>query len=66
MPSSRRRRPRMIGNVGRLASFDIAIVREMYRTGEVTIAGVDPRLNVSRIAERLGCSRAKITGRLEE
>jgi len=41
-------------------------VREMYRTGEVTIAGVDPRLNVSRIAERLGCSRAKITGRLEE
>lgn len=56
----------MLGALGRIASFDIAIIREMYRTGEVTIAGVDPRLNVSQIAERLGCSRAKVTARLED
>lgn len=56
----------MLATLGRAGSFDIAIIREMYRTGEVTIAGVDPRLNVSRIAARLKCSRAKVAARLEE
>ncbi|MGI0151505.1 MAG: AsnC family protein [Thermoplasmata archaeon] len=42
------------------------IFREMYRGGGVSVAGVDPRLNASRIASRRGVSRAKVAGRLRE
>ena len=44
--------------------LDIDILREMYRTGRVTVAGIDPRLNVSRIARRLHTSRTRVARRL--
>jgi len=44
--------------------LDIDILREMYRTRRVTVAGVDPRLNVSHIARRLRTSRTRIARRL--
>lgn len=44
--------------------LDIDILREMYRTRRVTVAGIDPRLNVSHIARRLRTSRARIARRL--
>lgn len=44
--------------------IDVDILREMYRGQKVTVAGIDPRLNVSRIARRLHTSRARIAHRL--
>ena len=44
--------------------LDVDILREMYRTRAVTVAGVDPRLNVSHIARRLRTSRNRIARRL--
>ncbi len=44
--------------------LDIDIIREMYREGVVNLAGVDPRLNASRIAQRLKVGRARVSGRL--
>lgn len=44
--------------------LDIDILREMYRTRRVTVAGIDPRLNVTRIARRLNTSRSRIARRL--
>jgi DNA-binding Lrp family transcriptional regulator len=44
--------------------LDIDILREMYRTRRVTVAGIDPRLNVSYLAKRLHTSRTRITRRL--
>ena len=44
--------------------IDVDILREMYRDQKVTVAGIDPRLNVSRIARRLRTSRARIASRL--
>jgi DNA-binding Lrp family transcriptional regulator len=48
------------------ADLDLAIFRELYRSGAVSVAGFDPRLNPSRLAERLGVSRARVAARLAE
>ena len=45
-------------------ALDMDILREMYRGGAVNIAGVDPRLNASRIAHRLKIGRARVAARL--
>jgi DNA-binding Lrp family transcriptional regulator len=55
--------PRLIP---RTTDIDIDLFREMYHGGGVTIAGFDPRLNASRLAARLGVSRAKVSARLRE
>jgi len=52
--------------IPRPADIDIDILREMYRSRGVTVAGVDPRLKASRIAQRLGVSRARVDSRLKE
>ena len=52
--------------IPRPADIDIDILREMYRSGGVTVAGVDPRLKANRIAERLKVSRARVDSRLKE
>lgn len=52
--------------IPRPADIDIDILREMYRSGGVTVAGVDPRLNANRIAHRLKVSRARVDSRLKE
>jgi DNA-binding Lrp family transcriptional regulator len=52
--------------IPRAAELDIDILREMYRGRGVSITGVDPRLNASRIAERLHVSRARVAARLAE
>ncbi|HYA54845.1 MAG TPA: winged helix-turn-helix transcriptional regulator [Thermoplasmata archaeon] len=52
--------------IPRPADIDIDILREMYRSRGVTIAGVDPRLKASRIAQRLNVSRARVDSRLKE
>lgn len=52
--------------IPRPADIDIDILREMYRSGGVTVAGVDPRLKAHRIAERLGVSRARVDSRVKE
>ncbi len=45
--------------------LDIDILREMYREGVVNLAGVDPRLNATRIARRLHVGRARVSARLK-
>ncbi|MGC2288373.1 MAG: winged helix-turn-helix transcriptional regulator [Thermoplasmata archaeon] len=45
--------------------LDLDILREMYRDGSPNLAGVDPRLNATRIAERLRVGRARVAGRLK-
>ena len=40
------------------------LLREMYRGGAVNIAGIDPRLNATRIAKRLRVGRARVAARL--
>lgn len=45
--------------------LDIAILREMYRGGAVNLAGIDPRLNATRIARSLRVGRARISARLK-
>jgi len=52
--------------IPRPADIDIDILREMYRSRGVTVAGVDPRLKAHRIAQRLGVSRARVDSRLKE
>ena len=52
--------------IPRQADIDIDILREMYHARAVTIAGIDPRLNVTRVAQRLGVSRARVDARLKE
>ncbi|HYA57698.1 MAG TPA: AsnC family transcriptional regulator [Thermoplasmata archaeon] len=47
------------------AEIDIAILREMYRGGAVNLAGVDPRLNATRIARSLKVGRARVAARLK-
>ena len=44
--------------------LDIAILQEMYRAGAVNLAGIDPRLNASRVAQSLGIGRARVAARL--
>jgi DNA-binding Lrp family transcriptional regulator len=52
--------------IPRPADIDIDILREMYRHRGVTVAGVDPRLNATRIGQRLGVSRARVDARLKD
>ena len=52
--------------IPRHSDIDIDILREMYHSRAVTIAGVDPRLNASQVARRLGVSRARVGARLQE
>jgi DNA-binding Lrp family transcriptional regulator len=52
--------------IPRPADIDIDILREMYRSRGVTVAGVDPRLKANRIAQRLNVSRARVDSRLKE
>ncbi|HXW67286.1 MAG TPA: Lrp/AsnC family transcriptional regulator [Thermoplasmata archaeon] len=44
--------------------LDVEILRVMYATPGVSITGIDPRLNASRVAQRLGISRARVAARL--
>ncbi|MGA7861231.1 MAG: Lrp/AsnC family transcriptional regulator, partial [Thermoplasmata archaeon] len=46
-------------------TIDIDILREMYREGAIDLAGVDPRLNATRIARQLGVRRARVSARLK-
>jgi len=52
--------------IPRSADIDIDILREMYRSRGVTIAGFDPRLKANSIAKRLNVSRAKVDSRIKE
>jgi DNA-binding Lrp family transcriptional regulator len=45
--------------------LDIDILREMYREGAIDLAGVDPRINPTRIARKLGVRRARVSARLK-
>jgi DNA-binding Lrp family transcriptional regulator len=47
-----------------LTSLDFGILQEMYRSGPITIAGVDPRLSTSQMARRLKTSRSRVAARL--
>ena len=44
--------------------LDLAILREMYPSGQIEASGIDPRLNPSRISRRLGVGRGAIAQRL--
>ncbi len=46
------------------ADLDLAMLRVLYATGGVSLTGIDPRLNASRVARELGVSRARIAARL--
>lgn len=63
---SRRMAPEPVSLIPRPADIDMDIIREMYHSRAVTIAGMDPRLNATRIAERLGVSRARVDARMKE
>jgi DNA-binding Lrp family transcriptional regulator len=56
--------PTGLPTLPRGGDFDIEILREMYPSQGVTISGVDPRLNASRVARRLRISRARVAARL--
>lgn len=45
-------------------TLDIQILREMYREGAVNVAGIDPRVNATRIAHRLKVGRGRVAARL--
>src|SRR5271170_4115446 len=45
-------------------SLDLDIFRELYRGGAANLAGFDPRLNATRIAQHLRVGRARVAGRL--
>jgi len=47
-----------------LSDLDVAILREMYTASGVSVFGIDPRLNASRIGRRLRVSRGRIASRL--
>jgi DNA-binding Lrp family transcriptional regulator len=47
-----------------LTELDRDILTELYHTGQITIAGVDPRVSISRIARRLRTSRARVAARI--
>ncbi len=44
--------------------LDLAMLRVMYAAQGVSISGIDPRLNPSRVARELGVSRARVAARL--
>ena len=45
-------------------AMDIAMLQAMYRDGSVNLAGIDPRLNASRVAKSLKVGRARVAARL--
>jgi DNA-binding Lrp family transcriptional regulator len=45
--------------------LDIDMIREMYRESAVNLAGIDPRLNATRIARKLRVGRARVAARLK-
>ena len=45
--------------------LDIAMLREMYRNGAVNLAGIDPRLNLTRVAHSLRIGRARVAARMK-
>jgi DNA-binding Lrp family transcriptional regulator len=45
-------------------ALDLAMLREMYRNGAVNLAGIDPRLNATRVARALGIGRSRVAARL--
>ena len=47
-----------------LSDLDVAIRRAMYTASGVSVFGIDPRLNASRIGRQLGVGRARIAARL--
>ena len=57
--------PGLAGTSPRLMEIDADILREMFRSRDVTIAGIDPRLSANRIAARLRVSRARVDSRLK-
>jgi DNA-binding Lrp family transcriptional regulator len=57
--------PEPDGITARLGEIDTDILREMFRSRDVTIAGIDPRLSANRIASRLKVSRASVDSRLK-
>jgi DNA-binding Lrp family transcriptional regulator len=46
-------------------SLDLDIYREMYRNSSPNLAGIDPRLNTTRIAQRLKIGRARVAARVK-
>ena len=46
-------------------SLDLRILQEMYRGGAPNLAGIDPRLNATRIAKNLRIGRARVASRLK-
>ncbi len=44
--------------------LDVDMLRVMYAARGVSISGIDPRLNASRVAHELGVSRARVAARL--
>ncbi len=48
-----------------ITPLDLDIFREMYRSGAVSLSGIDPRLNATRIAKRLQVGRARVAARLK-
>jgi DNA-binding Lrp family transcriptional regulator len=46
-------------------ALDLDILREMYRNGAANLAGIDPRVNATRIARRLKVGRARVAARLK-
>jgi len=45
--------------------LDLDILQEMYRGGAANLAGIDPRLNATRIAKQLRVGRARVAARLK-
>lgn len=58
--------PEPVSVIPRPTDIDMDIIREMYHSRAVTVAGMDPRLNATRIAHRLGVSRARVDARMKE
>jgi DNA-binding Lrp family transcriptional regulator len=46
-------------------AVDLAVLREMYRDGAVSMAGIDPRLNATQIAQKLRIGRTAVATRLK-
>lgn len=44
--------------------LDFAILQAMYRNGAVNLAGIDPRLNATRVAKTLRIGRSRVAARL--
>jgi DNA-binding Lrp family transcriptional regulator len=56
--------PHLLSAPAGLTDPDIDMLRVMYAAPGISISGIDPRLNASRIAQRMGISRARVAARL--